>query len=189
MVRVVSRSIPPPWRSIRFRLAPRTYDAPPWGCIVRVVSQTKSRKKYPPEKWYCSFACRNMLPRFCVGRAGGVQQLVHAGRGTRLEPFNFTPMAVNSISSGSPHVRPMGRTCGEPDEIKKNTHPKNITTLFREQDNTTCHTPFVKEACRRPRGAPNRACVGGCFPSFCRSVGSSIRTEGPPMKGVRRTCR
>ena len=27
----------------------------------------------------------------------------------------------------------MGRTCGEPDEIMKNTHPKNITALFREQ--------------------------------------------------------
>ena len=27
----------------------------------------------------------------------------------------------------------MGRTCGEPDEIKKNTHPKNTTALFREQ--------------------------------------------------------
>ena len=25
-------------------------------------------------------------------------------------------------------------TCGEPDEIKKNTHPKNITALFREQE-------------------------------------------------------
>ena len=42
-------------------------------------------------------------------------------------------MAVNSISSGSPHVRPMGRTCGEPDEIKKNTHPKLFTALFRER--------------------------------------------------------
>ena len=52
---------------------------------------------------------------------------------TRREPFNSTPMAVNSISSGSPHVHPMGRTCGEPDEIKKNTHPKNITALFRDQ--------------------------------------------------------
>ena len=41
-------------------------------------------------------------------------------------------MAVNPISSGPPHVRPMGvhRTCGEPDEIKKNAHPKNITALF-----------------------------------------------------------
>ena len=27
----------------------------------------------------------------------------------------------------------MGRTCGEPDEIKKNTHPKIFTALFREQ--------------------------------------------------------
>ena len=25
------------------------------------------------------------------------------------------------------------RTCGEPNEIKKNTHPNNITALFREQ--------------------------------------------------------
>ena len=56
-------------------------------------------------------------------------------RGTRHRPFNSTPMGDNSISSGSPHVRctPMGRTCGEPDEIKKNTHPKNITALFRGQ--------------------------------------------------------
>ena len=36
--------------------------------------------------------------------------------GKRREPFNSTPMGVNSSSSGSPHVRPMGvhRTCGEP---------------------------------------------------------------------------
>jgi len=27
----------------------------------------------------------------------------------------------------------MGRTCGEPDEIKKNTHPKFFTALFRER--------------------------------------------------------
>ena len=27
----------------------------------------------------------------------------------------------------------MGRTCGEPDEIKKNTHPKSTTALFRDQ--------------------------------------------------------
>ena len=37
---VLGRSIPPPWRSIRFRLAPRTYA--PWR--VRVGSQAKSRK-------------------------------------------------------------------------------------------------------------------------------------------------
>ena len=48
------------------------------------------------------------------------------------EPFNSTPMGVSPISSGSPHVRPMGvhRTCGEPGEIKKHTHPKYITALL-----------------------------------------------------------
>ena len=53
---------------------------------------------------------------------------------TRPGPFNSTPMAANPLSSGSPHVhvRPMGmhRTCGEPDEIKKNTQPVYITALF-----------------------------------------------------------
>ena len=51
--------------------------------------------------------------------------------GTRRSPFNSTPMGVNSIPPGSPRVRPMGvhRTCGEPDEIKKNTHPKYFTAL------------------------------------------------------------
>ena len=50
----------------------------------------------------------------------------YAGRGvdhapgTRREPFTSTPMGVNSIPFGSPHVRLMGvhRTCGEPNEIK-----------------------------------------------------------------------
>ena len=44
---------------------------------------------------------------------------------TQREPLNSTPMAVNSISFGSPRVRPIGvhRTCGEPNEIKKSAHP------------------------------------------------------------------
>ena len=57
---------------------------------------------------------------------GGVERLVRRTRaagavafGLQREPFNFTPMAVN-----------VGRTCGEPDEIKKNAHPKNITPFF-----------------------------------------------------------
>ena len=62
------------------------------------------------------------------GHVEGVQ-----GAGKRHEPFNSTPMGVNPISSGSPHVRLMGRTCGEPDEIKKNVHPKYFTALFRAQ--------------------------------------------------------
>ena len=57
---------------------------------------------------------------------------LRATAGTRHEPFNFTPMGVNSISSGSPRVRRMGghRTCGEPNEMKKNTHSKNSTALL-----------------------------------------------------------
>ena len=53
----------------------------------------------------------------------------------RREPFNSTPMGVNPIPSGSPHVRctPMGRTRGEPNEIKGKTHPTNTTALLREQ--------------------------------------------------------
>ena len=44
-------------------------------------------------------------------------------------------MGVNSISFGSPHVRPMWTrsTCGEPNEIKEHTHPKTIAALARDQ--------------------------------------------------------
>ena len=48
-----------------------------------------------------------------VELGGYVWQLFQDGPGnvTRREPFNSTPMGVNSISFGSPHVCPMGRTC------------------------------------------------------------------------------
>ena len=55
-VRVVSRSISPPWGSTRFRVAPRTYA--PWGCIVRVANLTKPRK----------IPTRKILLLFFVGR-------------------------------------------------------------------------------------------------------------------------
>ena len=48
-------------------------------------------------------------------------------------PYNFTLMRVNSISFGSPHVRPMGRVRGEPSKFNGNTHPKNVTALFRDK--------------------------------------------------------
>ena len=53
------------------------------------------------------------------------------------------PWGINPISSGSPHVRPMGRTCGEPDEIKKNTHPKYFTALFRAAASFTNHSSLM----------------------------------------------
>ena len=59
-VRVASRSIPPPWGSIQFRLALRTYA--PWGCIVRVVSRTESRK----------IPARAILPLFFGGYQANV---------------------------------------------------------------------------------------------------------------------
>ena len=93
-VRVASRSISPRWRSIRFRLALRTYA--PWG--VRVVSQTKSRK----------IPTRKHLPLFFASRR--VEARLHQAappQGTHPNPFSFTPMGVNSIPLRSPHVRPM----------------------------------------------------------------------------------
>ena len=65
----------------------------------------------------------------------GVGNRLYFNLGTRCAPFYFTPMGVNSISSGSPHVRPMRVhcTCGEPDGIKKSTHPKYVTALVRNQ--------------------------------------------------------
>ena len=51
---------------------------------------------------------------------------------TPPEPFNSTPMGINSISSGPPHVRPMGvhRTCGGPDEVKKKYPPEKYYRSF-----------------------------------------------------------
>ena len=65
------------------------------------------------------------------------------------------PMAVTSISSRSPHVRwtPMGCTCGEPDEIKKNTHPKNVTALFRDQARAPAPSSLAKKEKTRKKTA------------------------------------
>jgi len=53
----------------------------------------------------------------CVSQSslGGIMKTSCVGHGTRPEPFNSTPMGADSVSFGPPlHVRPMGRTCGEP---------------------------------------------------------------------------
>ena len=66
----------PPWGSNRFRLAPRTYAA--WGCIVRVVSQTKSRK-IPTQKILPLFpAIRSDVDVFNPERAWTEEELRHA---------------------------------------------------------------------------------------------------------------
>ena len=75
-----------------------------------------------------------------LGKAPMSKLALQTGLCTPHEPFNSTPVAANSIPSGSPHVRPMRvyRTCGEPGEIKKNTHPKHVTALFRGQARSAC---------------------------------------------------
>ena len=96
---VVGRLISPRWGSRRFRLALRTYNAPLWGVRVVPDRQTKSRK-IPTRKILLA------LP----GEQGATSRNVYLPplpNSTRREPFKFTPMGVNPISSGSPHVRPM----------------------------------------------------------------------------------
>ena len=113
------------------------------------------------------------------------------------------PWRVNSISSGSPHVRPMGRTCGEPDEIKKNTRPKNIATLFRDRvlavgepepgvvlavhRELVLAVRWVGELGLRTETGGNVFRVG-IFLGFVRRSGTT-RTEGPHGAHVRRAKR
>ena len=65
------------------------------------------------------------------------------------------------VSSGSPHVRPMGvhRTCGEPNKIKKNTHPKGITALSREQVQLVITMFHRQEGGKKKEGARGDAAV------------------------------
>ena len=143
----VSRQTPPQWGSTRFRPLICTYA--PCGPSVRVDEPAKSRK----------IPTRKVLRLFLVSRATrriGFR-VATLTTGPRPEPFNSTPMAVNPISSGSPHVRPMGvhRTCGEPDEIKKNTHPKKITALFREQATTRTRPGWQRTPRPPPTATPS----------------------------------
>ena len=54
----------------------------------------------------------------------------------------------------------MGRTCGEPDEIKKNTHPKYFTALFREQAPVTAGDAEALGAVPPVYHTPNAAAGG-----------------------------
>ena len=69
------------------------------------------------------------------------------------------PIAPNPVSSGSPHVRPMGvhRTCGEPDEIKKDTHPECIAALAREQDHNPGEVGYYYSLGKLAQASPNLA--------------------------------
>ena len=98
---------------------------------------------------------------------------------TRREPFNSTPMAVNSISPGPPHVRcaPMWAlsTCGEPDEIKKNTHPRHTAALVREQASLTGASKSRSTRLEKEAVTFSRV---GILLDFVRRSGTT-RAEGP----------
>ena len=96
-VRVASRPISPPWGPIRFRSAPRTYDAPPCGPPARVVPDrpTKSRKNTHPKSTTALFreqARDGGFPR--AVRDAGLAQ----GCAPSIRVFTSTPMGANSSS-------------------------------------------------------------------------------------------
>ena len=104
------------------------------GCEgdVHLAASLSSRTWPPPPRSSRPPALRTPCPTRVSCCAAGVCALCHEHGWVRVPSRSISPpWGVNSISSGSPRVRPMGRTCGEPDEIKKNTHPKYITALFR----------------------------------------------------------
>ena len=52
----------------------------------------------------------------------------------------------------------MGRTCGEPDEIKKNTHPKKFTLFFASRTLRPVHTttpPTTPPTAMKPNTEPS----------------------------------
>ena len=69
------RQVPPRWGSIRFRLASRLYAA--WGCTLRVVRLTKSRKTTTRTIVLFLFACRQHAARGHGGGAGRSRRTVH----------------------------------------------------------------------------------------------------------------
>ena len=81
------RSIPPHGGSIRFRPAPRTYA--PCGCIVRALSQTKSKSRKTPT--------RNASPLFLVSRY-------------RLHPddFDLLEIAIGAIAGQMTNIDATG---------------------------------------------------------------------------------
>ena len=86
-------------------------------------------------------------------------------------PFNSTPMAVNSSSVGSPHVRPTGvrRTCGEPNEKSRKIPTRNLLPLF-----------FVSKGVARTRTRTHtrsNARARAAFQAACLQQGTRTRTR------------
>ena len=84
---------------------------------------------------------------------GGLTRVVTQNNaGAHHDPFNSTPMGVNSISPAHLRLRPMERTSTRAGVIEKKTHLNNITALLRGQGRRTGWAS-------RPTGANSRRTV------------------------------
>ena len=161
---VASRSMPPPWGSIRFRPAPRTYDAPPCGLSVRVVSQTKPRK----------IPTRKMLPLFVA--------TTHPKNTTALFRDVITrPTSVKSAdcpACGAGHTTDgraddgnvdassaACRACIWSKRLKPQLYDQGVTTFWLDDDERNKFT-FNQATC-----APTTPTGGACSSSACCASG------------------
>ena len=91
-VRVASRSVSPPWGSIRFRLALRTHA--PCGPSVRVVSQTKSRK-IPTRNMFTALARAQVQTSAACSAAGDVcEWATDFGKESLAEKCGAAPLPI-----------------------------------------------------------------------------------------------
>ena len=130
-VSVVSRSILPPWGSIRLRLALHTYA--PWG--VRVMSQTKSRK-IPSRKILLLFFASRYSHGYgdCTAYAGTCYN-------GNLRPLSQRT-ADNQCGSCSNGYRLSGTTCVRLNGLCPNGRPKPPSQTTRDNECETCYNGY-----------------------------------------------
>ena len=165
-VSYLSRSIPPPWRSIRFRLALRTYA--PWG--VRVVSQTKSRKIPTRKILTLFFETRTHSRR---GRGGRVWRS-RPGRRGRGTPTRGSP---------PPPARPTCRT--GPTRTERSQRGRRNPGLFRRIRARRASWP------RRCRRSPHRCSARTAAVLLWASTAPAwlrLRPRGGTCSGLRTVC-
>ena len=135
------------WGAIRFQ----TFGYPRDRAMGRTCRQAGEIKEAPTQNKFTLFFCSEQERD--TSKQDEPWMPLKRVPGTRREPVNSAPMAVNSISLGSPHARctPVGvhRTRGGPNETKKNTHPRHFTALFRVR-----HCVLLPLRDRGPRHGP-----------------------------------
>ena len=143
----------PRWGSIRFRPAPRTYA--PWGCIVRVVSQTKSRK-IPTRKTLPLFFVRRLQYGTHTRAAYGRGACVLACGGTdRVGPRHVHRTAAAArirdlrarlLEHHLDRLRRLGRL-GEVGSVTSNTRSRSTVVDGEQADYICVATPTHHGAC------------------------------------------